>query len=341
MKMVEQLLNSKSEVNIDDKLFLKIVKYCDSLDDIKLIIKKFNVDVNKVGFPIMIFAVGTNDIKTTKKLIELGVDIDKIRMGEYETLLMFALEMGNIDIIKLLVQSGVDIHVKNDKKQNALLYAVYLSAFAIDKDIKLKGKKLQDVVEMLINNNISINDKDKDGNTAMHYACESRNLELVKLLLQHNAVINEKNKFGFTPLMHAVESLFRPVNTQIVNLLINHGADINAQNNDGNTALIIAAGNLDLKTVKLLLKHNADVSIVNKYGDNALTFALKRITSEDLPNKNYTALINLLINTGVEVDEQSKEKIKLIQKINVTEKIFSPITKRTQKQKRMVFLKSS
>lgn len=44
-----------------------------------------------------------------------------------------------------------------------------------------------------------INDTDHFGNTAMHYACMSRNIELVHALHVHGADLDQKNKLGYSP----------------------------------------------------------------------------------------------------------------------------------------------
>jgi ankyrin repeat protein len=44
-----------------------------------------------------------------------------------------------------------------------------------------------------------MNEKDKDGNTPLHYACIYNRISCVRILLNYNADVNIKNNNGKTP----------------------------------------------------------------------------------------------------------------------------------------------
>ena len=52
---------------------------------------------------------------------------------------------------------------------------------------------------------MDVGKQDKDGNTALHYACKSGYVDIVNLLLNKSAAISVRNHAGDTPLVVAAE----------------------------------------------------------------------------------------------------------------------------------------
>ena len=78
---------------------------------------------------------------------------------------------------------------------------ISIPAYA-DTDTLLAKVKNKDIaaVENLLNNGENVNEKNSQGNTALHYAVATGNAEMVKLLLSYNADINAQNAKGWSPL---------------------------------------------------------------------------------------------------------------------------------------------
>jgi ankyrin repeat protein len=74
------------------------------------------------------------------------------------------------------------------------------------------------------------------GETPLHIASGTGNLELVKALINSGADLNAFNKFHETPLQKATE--LNQLST--VKALVEHGADLNTQRNDGWSPLYTA-----------------------------------------------------------------------------------------------------
>jgi len=157
-------------------------------------------------------------------------------------------------------------------------------------------------VRLILNSDIDVNSKNKNGVNALIAASNSNHTEIVKLLLEHdgdpnsndsnlvplliNATANGntemvkilldcganpnlQNKYGDTVLIGA--SMFGK--TEIVKLLLEFGVNVNLQNNTGNTALMYASENGHTEIVKLLLQYGADVNLQNNKGKTTLMIA--------------------------------------------------------------------
>ncbi|MBA3023183.1 MAG: ankyrin repeat domain-containing protein [Gammaproteobacteria bacterium] len=109
------------------------------------------------------------------------------------------------------------------------------------------------VLEKHINDGVDVNETDRNGNTALHYACEA-SLSCVKLLIEAEANVNPVGRKDNTPL-HIAASLGEAA---IAPLLIDAGANIHAENDYGWSPLQTAASRGDAEIVQVLLKAEAD-----------------------------------------------------------------------------------
>jgi hypothetical protein len=75
-------------------------------------------------------------------------------------------------------------------------------------------------VELLLRSGADVNDKNYDGEVALHYAASGGYTDIVQMLLDHNADINVKSEMGATPLKLAENS----GKSDVIALLKQHGA---------------------------------------------------------------------------------------------------------------------
>lgn len=116
-----------------------------------------------------------------------------------------------------------------------------------------------------------VNDKTKDGKTALMYAASYGRAKVVDVLLKRGADVNLADNEGETALMEASGDWF----SKTISLLLEYGADVNKRNNYNETALMKACGSdcEDVsemeESVKLLLDAGADKDIQSIYGTTA------------------------------------------------------------------------
>ncbi|EAX98933.1 hypothetical protein TVAG_242980 [Trichomonas vaginalis G3] len=145
--------------------------------------------------------------------------------------------------------------------------------------------------EYFLSKGANINEKDKNGETALHIAVRHNSKEAAELLISHGANINEKDEYGETALHIAA----RHNSKEIAKLLISHGANINEKDKYGKIALHIAAMFNSKEAAELLISHGANINEKDKYGETALRIAA-------IGNSKETT--ELLISHGANINEK-------------------------------------
>ena len=94
-------------------------------------------------------------------------------------------------------------------------------------------------------------DQTNDINKCFVYSVIFNISSLIQYFISHGASINEKNKDGYTALHIATDNNYK----EIVKLLISHGANIDEKTNNRETALHVAARFYKKETIKLLTSY--------------------------------------------------------------------------------------
>ncbi|KAI9145505.1 ankyrin repeat-containing domain protein [Paraphysoderma sedebokerense] len=112
--------------------------------------------------------------------------------------------------------------------------------------------------------------KDYTGNTALMISAEYKNEEAAEeYLKRYPKALNMRNKEGKTALMFACKNGLE----MLVNMLLDRGARIDEADNDGCTALHYASAWNHFGTVALLVNRGCSFAAQNKKGWNALDYA--------------------------------------------------------------------
>ena len=145
-----------------------------------------------------------------------------------QTDLVTAIRNGRFGEIKRLVESGVDLNVRDAYNSTALLYACHhVQVF--------KSREMADIVRMLLDRGADPLVRDSFGRTPLGELAYYGYTELVKRLLDMGADLNDQDDQGLTALMQAS----RGQNTEIINELLKRGADPEIKDNKGRTAKML------------------------------------------------------------------------------------------------------
>ncbi len=186
-------------------------------------------------------------VEVIKFLIEQGANREA-RDKEGKNLLDLALKSGKNELIEYLMKSCAPDGAKSSSK--TLLHET------IDED-DFEAVKL--IVE---SGRVHIDDRDKDGLTALHRVGVRRklqpvHLEMARYLLQHGWQLEVSDKEGDTPLHIACAH----GHVNLIELFIQQGADKESKNKAGNTPLFCACENGEIEAVKFLVKRGANTTV--------------------------------------------------------------------------------
>lgn len=199
-------------------------------------------------------AIQRRDVQQVRNLLLSGADVndhdDDIYMGS--TLFNIATSTKNEEIVKLLILSGADVNLKNQLQQTPLQYAV---AYKCEPDM----------IKMLIDTGADFNDcKDSNNESLLHLASRTNNLKLIRCLISNEANVNEKNSDGQTALHVAAIENKKDSHFSAIEVLLRVGANVNAQDKIKNrTALHYSVNYANFKSVQLLLSFKANVNLTD------------------------------------------------------------------------------
>ena len=212
-------------------------------------------------------AAQARDAMALNAFFDAGIN-PNAQNSDGRTVLISAAARGELDVVNVLLSRGVDVNIKDNRGYTALAHALEARYPEVDEallnrpeiDPNVGGlldrpillayvwRDNKKATERLLALGANVNLRDKDGDTALHGAAETGNVEIMRMLLDKGADPNAKNKQGGTPLMWA--AVFG--NDEAARLLLSRGADALLKDNDGITALEWASRNNRQSMVSLL-----------------------------------------------------------------------------------------
>jgi len=149
---------------------------------------------------------------------------------------------------------------------------------------------------LLLKNPSLINEKNSEGETALHFAAYQGKISVVQLLLSIGASVDLQTKNGYTALIWSTYN----GNLSIVELILSHAPNINLQVTEGSwagyTALMLAADYGHQSILELLIAQGANLDICSKYGYTALMIAA---------NNGHVLAVKELLTRGAQIDVQA------------------------------------
>ncbi|WP_264723490.1 ankyrin repeat domain-containing protein [Wolbachia endosymbiont (group A) of Cheilosia soror] len=207
--MVQLLLNKGADIEAEDndgRTPLSRAVTLGNLNMVQLLLNKGAYIYSKDGNGKTIFEIA-HECHKAEIVNYLITKQDKYG----NTILHYAAEEGNLNLVELLLDNNTHISVKNSDGWIPLHLAV-------------KEGKL-DVVELLMRKGANIDAKDNNNQTPLHIAVQVGNFDTISLIVDKiesiKFLINEKDEFGYTPLQYAAKN----GKWDIVNLFLDKTAE--------------------------------------------------------------------------------------------------------------------
>ena len=159
--------------------------------------------------------------------------------------------------IEIMVNATKLTQMQQDKLNNKLINAA-------------KNGDIKNVKELLAKG-ADVGTKNKNGETALHFAAWDGHVDVVKVLIEKGADVDAKDNDGKTALHWAALR----GNVEVARVLIEKGADVGAKNEDGKTALHYAAQEGHVEIVKVLIEKGADVDAKSKSNETVVEIAIR------------------------------------------------------------------
>ncbi|KAF5285445.1 hypothetical protein FQR65_LT02285 [Abscondita terminalis] len=333
------LVKAGADLNILDYLretaVFKAARF-DNGDALKYLIKKGAATsiVNKDESNLLHLASGNcKQSEIVKLLLELKIDVNATNRSNH-TPLFIAFSKGNLQIAKLLMRHGANVdclyqNMKTPILHNAILQQqteIVKELIDVGISVNFRNKygetpihlavenELFKLFEFLINKGGFVNAKDKDGYSPLHLAANNKDLKYLKVLLQKDALINIQTLNGDSPLHRAASR----GNQASVEYLLNNSAEINLQNIDGCTPLHLAISNGHTATVNYLIKRGANsvfdktISKAYKMSDYIAVDTSIPVSSSIYKTWTRTWFKNLALSSKIRFTEGRKSSTPLI-----------------------------
>ena len=183
----------------------------------------------------------------------------------------------NIELIRLLLDRGVNINAQGGRYGNALQAAVF------------SGKI--DVIQLLLDKGADINAQSGEYGSALQAAVVRGNIKVIRLLLDMGADVNTQGgKYG-----NAFTAAIDTTDMEIIELLLEKGANVNAQDEECGSALLFAVAGNNIDVIRLLLGQGADINAQGGWYGNALHTAVYCCKID---------VIQLLLDWGADVNAE-------------------------------------
>ena len=189
--------------------------------------------ITSQGFTLLMMAAIRGFYTMSNILVGNGVGINR-QDYDGQTALHFALNIGYGEkdirekIIRLLLDNGADVNIRNNNGCDILMSAVINDLPA-------------DEIEMILNNGANMMTVDRNNNIPWMQAVTSSNIAIMKVLLDHGMDIDNQDSRGVTALIRSTVVK----KNDVVEFLLEKGANPNIKTNMGFTAMDFAEGNIE------------------------------------------------------------------------------------------------
>ena len=213
-------------------------------------------------FPLQ-FAVERNMVNVLRVLMEYSPKLDLVD-DDGDTALHCMNSGTSLEIVKILVNAGVDVNFRNRNRDTPICKAVWSN---MPETILYLAKKAKlDIIGGM-----------RGG--PLHIACYRSDLRLVKILVEAGADVNLTDPVAGTPLQIACRSLEASEQKQdtVILYLINEAkVDIDIVGGLHGCAINAACGRSSFEVVRLMLEKGTSIDVKDDMGRMAIHFAAAR-----------------------------------------------------------------
>ena len=236
-------------------------------------------------------AIEEGDVEKVKKVIDSGVDVNS-SFKLLGTPLNYAIILKKPKIVEALLERGADPNLKDDRKKLPILLCTSHTEY----DYK-KSKEIVQILDALLKNKADVNVRDIYGGiTPLMNSVYIGNSEITKKLIDSGADVNIGTVNNvWSPLTKAIHN----ENVDIVKMLIDNGADVNFVDSSGETPLLLAVESGKVELVEMLLEADADVNQFIRKGNETVLDVAEELKDNEDPIK-YGEIVDLLISYDAE-----------------------------------------
>jgi ankyrin repeat protein len=145
MKTVDYLINAKgidlNQTNITNETPLMFASLYGMLPEVKILVNQKEVPVNRSGWTPLHYACTNAHLDIALFLLDKGAAVDAPSPNE-TTPIMMAIRAGNIQLVRLLLDRGADIRIRNQQGYSAIDVAELFNQEEIQKGLRARWQKL-------------------------------------------------------------------------------------------------------------------------------------------------------------------------------------------------------
>lgn len=220
----------------------------------------------------LIHSLKEGNLKTAAALVTVGVSLNPDKKGKEQPLLLAA-EHGNAELVLHMLQHGANIRCTDEVEKtsryappvhNAMFYAA-------------RGNN-PGIISLLVKKGLNPKEKDKDGWTVLHEACQAGSFDAAKYLVEkHCADLKAQTTTCQTPFFMACST----GNLKLVKYLAKKGANIHHTGCAGHTVMIWAAMKGHDDCVRYLIDLGCDINVFNiRFGGGVPHYAVGNCSTE-------------------------------------------------------------
>ena len=193
------------------------------------------------------------DLNVFRSMLLAGGDANMISKSNGHSTLHIASSFGICDIMMELIQHGANCNQLTSSGKSSLDLACEK---AHEGAVELLLKNGAELNNRSVHSSYKVHGSSLSAMPVLCTAAKSGSETIVKLLLQHGASVNDSDKNGNTALHLATSNA-------VIRTLLNAGANVNAKNDNGETALSVVCEKQqgDAHMVETFLKFKADPNV--------------------------------------------------------------------------------